>query len=84
MEGHARTKVVIYQFLTTDAGVRSYTRPCGVYGVRSGSGPFFFFLGVLPFSPFIVIFHTHVHVSTFGVVEYIMSVIDVIMKHNTE
>ena len=49
MEGHARTKVVIYQFLTTDAGVRSYTRPCGVYGVRSDSGPFFFPLAYFRF-----------------------------------
>jgi hypothetical protein len=43
-----------------------------------------FFLRLLPFSPFIVIFHAHIHVSTFDVVEYIMSVIDIIVKHNSE
>jgi len=44
----------------------------------------FLFLRVLPFSPFIVIFHTYIHVPTYGVVEYILSVINIIVKHDTE
>ena len=75
MVGRARAQV---EYLTTDAGVRSYTRLCGVCGGRSGYGPFF------PSRTSVFSFHRHIPYSYSCMDRLCCTIYNVIVEHSAE